>query len=93
MHLSAGLLGEKVEPLGESRTTPHRVRARGGCLETRDWEEVGPTSRRACHLRRVGGDARADFLLHQKGGAHVGGVGTLVGCHVLFCLTWGVFGS
>lgn len=73
LHLPSGFLGPPLESHGYEHPPPRRLRTRQVDLHPLARAEMGPAACGLLDLRRVGADARADFLLHREEGSHVGG--------------------
>ncbi|CAB4298622.1 unnamed protein product [Prunus armeniaca] len=84
LHLSAKLLGQKMEPRGHQYPTPVRIRTHPQFLHVRHWPQVGLTTRCLCKLPCLRAYARAHILLHGSCEAHVGGHVVLRFARVLF---------
>ncbi|CAB4268229.1 unnamed protein product [Prunus armeniaca] len=84
LHLSAKLLGQKMEPRGHQYPTPVRIRTHPQFLHVRHWPQVGFTTRCLCKLPCLRAYARAHLLLHGSCEAHVGGHVVLRFARVLF---------
>ncbi|KAG2395648.1 uncharacterized protein HKW66_Vig0069760 [Vigna angularis] len=92
LHFAARLLGKPLEHHGQPCPATYRIRSPRHSRQPSHWQKVGPTPGHCRYFRRVRSHARAGLLLHQARDAHVGGLGALVGRHVLLSRSWTVRG-